>query len=122
MRPTQDYRLKCVTVDTPQSTFGGGFTKKHGSAEKKEKGGKKNVRLLTSPVGQKNNLAYRPREVKKKPYRKEELKSSNNKRLRLAAYSFSKENLRFFKNDTFYLENNKVMQRPWSSIIIVKKQ
>ena len=33
MRPSQDYRLKFVTVDTPQSTFGGGFTKKHGSAD-----------------------------------------------------------------------------------------
>ena len=121
MRPTPDYRLKCVTVVTPQSTLGGGFTKKHGSAEKKEKK-EKTVRLLTSPVGQKNNLAYRPREVKKKPYRKEELKSSNNKRHPLPANSISKENLRFFKNDTFYLENNKVAQRPCSSIIIVKKQ
>ena len=32
MRPTPDYRLKCVTVVTPESTSGGGFTKNHGSA------------------------------------------------------------------------------------------
>ena len=49
-------------------------------------------------------------------------KGSNNKGLILPGYSFSNENLRFFKNDTFYSENNKVMQRPCSSIIIVKKQ
>ena len=39
-------------------------------------------------------------------------KGANNKRHVLPANSFSKENLRFFKNDTFYLENNNVMQRP----------
>ena len=31
MRPTPDYRLKCVTVVTPYTTFGGGFSKKRGS-------------------------------------------------------------------------------------------
>ena len=49
-------------------------------------------------------------------------KGANNKRLLLPVRSFSKENLRFFKNDTFYLEKNKGMQRPCSSIVIVKKQ
>ena len=49
-------------------------------------------------------------------------KGSNNKQLPLPGYSFSKENLRFFKNDTFYLENNKVAQRPCTTQIIIKKQ
>ena len=49
-------------------------------------------------------------------------KGSNNKGLILPAHSFSKENLRFFKNDTFYLEKTRGAQRPMSSIIIVKKQ
>ena len=31
MRPTPDYRLKCVTVETPYTTSAVGFTKTHGS-------------------------------------------------------------------------------------------
>ena len=32
MRPTPDYWLMCVTVVTPESSLGGGFTKNNGSA------------------------------------------------------------------------------------------
>ena len=49
-------------------------------------------------------------------------KGANNKSPVLPVYSFSNENLGFFKNDTFYLENNNVTQRPCTTIIIIKKQ